>query len=161
MTDTIRISLLAWKDVIDRTALGFDQLKPPGLAEVAALGSAGKPIAAADAAANRNRRVDLPCAGRAGDQDRRAVRYEPRCRRPSAICSTAARSLRRPATAPRSTLPAGPRELLIQSRQAFIADGAQLAGAAGPGSHHGADDRRGRDHMGARPSARSRCPVRR
>ena len=44
VTDTIRISLLAWEDVIDRTALGFDQLKPPGLAEVTALDRAGAPI---------------------------------------------------------------------------------------------------------------------
>ena len=41
VTDTVTVSLLDWKDVIDRTALGFDQLKPPGLAEVAALGADG------------------------------------------------------------------------------------------------------------------------
>ncbi|WP_155725687.1 hypothetical protein, partial [Mycobacterium avium] len=39
VTDTVTISLLDWEDVIDRNALGFDQLKPPGLAEVAALGA--------------------------------------------------------------------------------------------------------------------------
>ncbi|MGB6511567.1 MAG: alpha-(1-_3)-arabinofuranosyltransferase, partial [Mycobacterium sp.] len=38
VTDTVTVSLLDWEDVIDRTALGFDQLKPPGLAEIAALG---------------------------------------------------------------------------------------------------------------------------
>ena len=37
VTDTVKVSLLDWDDVIDRTALGFDQLKPPGLAEVTAL----------------------------------------------------------------------------------------------------------------------------
>ena len=37
MTETIKLSLLDWDDVIDRTALGFDQVKPPGLAEVVAL----------------------------------------------------------------------------------------------------------------------------
>ncbi|MEJ6536091.1 MAG: alpha-(1-_3)-arabinofuranosyltransferase family protein, partial [Mycobacterium sp.] len=34
VTDTLRFSLLDWDDVIDRTALGFDQLKPPGLAVI-------------------------------------------------------------------------------------------------------------------------------
>ena len=37
VTDTVKLSMLDWDDVIDRTALGFDQFKPPGLAEVAAL----------------------------------------------------------------------------------------------------------------------------
>ncbi|WP_142308830.1 alpha-(1-_3)-arabinofuranosyltransferase domain-containing protein, partial [Mycobacterium interjectum] len=53
VTDTVSISLLGWEDIIDRNALGFDQLKPPGLAEVAVLGADGDPIAPADAAANR------------------------------------------------------------------------------------------------------------
>ncbi len=53
--------MLDWDDVIDRTALGFDQVKPPGLAEVAALDERGAPIAAADAAANRARTISLPC----------------------------------------------------------------------------------------------------
>ena len=61
VTDTVKLSLLGWDDVIDRTALGFDQLKPPGLAEVSALDGRGAPIAAADAARNRARAVDLPC----------------------------------------------------------------------------------------------------
>ena len=47
--------------MIDRTALGFDQVKPPGLAEVTALDGRGRPIAAADAARNRARAVTLPC----------------------------------------------------------------------------------------------------
>ena len=51
VTDTVTVSILDWDDVIDRTALGFDQLKPPGLAEVTALNTRGAPIAAADAAA--------------------------------------------------------------------------------------------------------------
>ncbi|WP_156746561.1 alpha-(1-_3)-arabinofuranosyltransferase family protein, partial [Mycobacterium sp. E1715] len=33
VTDSVTVSLLNWEDVIDRNALGFDQLKPPGLAE--------------------------------------------------------------------------------------------------------------------------------
>jgi arabinofuranan 3-O-arabinosyltransferase len=53
ITDTVRISLLNWDDVIDRTALGFDQLKPPGLAEVAVLGPDGKPVAEADVSLER------------------------------------------------------------------------------------------------------------
>ena len=61
VTDTVKLSLLAWDDIIDRTALGFDQLKPPGLAEVTALDTRGMPIAAADADRNRARAIDLPC----------------------------------------------------------------------------------------------------
>ena len=61
VTDTVTISLLDWKDVIDRTAVGFDQLKPPGLAEIAALATDGTPIAAADAARNRGRDITVDC----------------------------------------------------------------------------------------------------
>ncbi|MDX1877550.1 alpha-(1-_3)-arabinofuranosyltransferase [Mycolicibacterium sp. 141076] len=60
-TDTIKLSILDWHDLIDRTSLGFDQVKPPGLAEVTALDDHGAPIAAADAAANRRRAITLPC----------------------------------------------------------------------------------------------------
>ncbi|PRC49124.1 hypothetical protein C6A85_76345, partial [Mycobacterium sp. ITM-2017-0098] len=55
MTDSITVWLLDWDDVIDRTALGFDQLKPPGLAEIVALDGRGAPIGAADAETNRAR----------------------------------------------------------------------------------------------------------
>ena len=41
VTDTVKLSILDWDDVIDRTALGFDQLKPPGLAEVDGAGHPG------------------------------------------------------------------------------------------------------------------------
>jgi arabinofuranan 3-O-arabinosyltransferase len=61
VTDTVKLSILDWRDVIDRTALGFDQVKPPGLAEVSVLDAHGAPIAPADAAANRNRAITLPC----------------------------------------------------------------------------------------------------
>ncbi len=61
VTDTVSISLLEWEDVIDRNALGFDQLKPPGLAEVAVLGADGNPIAPADAARNRAREITVDC----------------------------------------------------------------------------------------------------
>ena len=89
VTDTVKLSLLSWDDVIDRTALGFDQLKPPGLAEVSALDARGAPIAAADAATQ-------PCA-RHRSAVRDAVRSSasrdsssrPRSPPPSARCSTA------------------------------------------------------------------------
>ncbi len=132
VTDTIRISLLAWKDVIDRTALGFDQLKPPGLAEVAALDSAGKPIAAADAAANRNRRVDLPCGQ--GPVIGIAGRFVQ-----TSVSTTVGDLLDGHPIAAQTcdrapiTLPAGPQELLISPGEAFIADGAQLAGPLAAG----------------------------
>ncbi|BBX75336.1 membrane protein [Mycobacterium shinjukuense] len=61
VTDTVSLSLLDWDDVIDRNALGFDQLKPPGLAEVEVLGADGNPVAPADAAGNRAREITVDC----------------------------------------------------------------------------------------------------
>jgi arabinofuranan 3-O-arabinosyltransferase len=132
VTDTVRISLLNWKDVIDRTSLGFDQLKPPGLAEVAALDASGAPVAAADATANRARHIDLPCGqgpviGIAGRFVQTSV-------------STGVDDLLqgRPIAARTCDLapimlPAGQQELLISPGPAFIADGAQLAGPLAKG----------------------------
>jgi arabinofuranan 3-O-arabinosyltransferase len=125
VTDTVTLSLLDWQDVIDRNALGFDQLKPPGLADVAVLGADGKPIAPADAARNRTREIVVGCdrgpviavAGRfvhtsirttAGALlDGGPVRAEACDRDPIA-------------------LPAGQQELLISPGDAFAVDGAQL-----------------------------------
>src|SRR6202000_477190 len=61
VTDTVTVSLLDWEDIIDRNALGFDQLKPPGLAEVAALGPDGAAIAPADRGRNRPREITVDC----------------------------------------------------------------------------------------------------
>jgi arabinofuranan 3-O-arabinosyltransferase len=128
VTDTITLSLLDWTDVIDRTALGFDQLKPPGLAEVTALDLDGTPIAAPDAAANRARRVDLPCGqgpviGVAGRFIQTSV-------------STTVGTLLDGRPIPARTcdpapiaLQSGSQELLISPGPSFIADGAQLNGA--------------------------------
>ena len=127
VTDTVKVSLLAWQDVIDRTALGFDQLKPPGLAEVTALDKAGAAIAAADAAANRARTVALPCGQ--GPVIGIAGRFLQ-----TSVTTTVADLLDGRPIAARScdpapiALPAGPQELLISPGEAFIADGAQLAG---------------------------------
>ena len=127
VTDTIRVSLLDWKDVIDRTALGFDQVKPPGLAEVAAIGPSGAPIAAADAEANRKRRIEIPCGqgpviGVAGRFVQTSVSTTVEALLdgrpvPARACETAPIALQ-----------AGSQELLISPGQAFIADGAQLVG---------------------------------
>ena len=126
VTDTVRLSLLSWNDVIDRTALGFDQLKPPGLAEVTALDADGKPIAAADAARNRARPIDLPCGngpiiGVAGQFVQTSIATtvgalldgEP-------VAATPCRSGPIP-------LPAGKQELLISPGAPFVVDGVQLA----------------------------------
>lgn len=132
VTDTVRVSLLAWQDVIDRTALGFDQLKPPGLAEVTALDKAGAPIAAADAAANGARRVDLPCGQ--GPVIGIAGRFLQ-----TSVSTTVADLLAGRPIAARTcdpapiALPAGQQELLISPGEAFIADGAQLAGPLAAG----------------------------
>ncbi|WP_235633048.1 alpha-(1-_3)-arabinofuranosyltransferase [Mycolicibacterium fluoranthenivorans] len=126
VTNTITVSILDWRDVIDRNALGFDQLKPPGLAEVTALDRAHRPIAAADGAANRQRTITLACGqgpiiGVAGQFVQTSVTTtvgalldgDPVAARP---CQ------HRPIT-----LPAGQQELLISPGPSFFVDGIQLA----------------------------------
>ena len=127
MTDTIRLSILDWDDVIDRTALGFDQLKPPGLAEVVALSPQGAPIAAADAAANRSRRIELACGqGPVVAVSGRFVQ--------TSVSTTVAALLdsrpipARPCDPTPLPLRAGAQELLISPGSAFIADGIELNG---------------------------------
>jgi len=127
VTDTIRISLLDWDDVIDRTALGFDQLKPPGLAEIAVLGADGAPIAAADARANRTRAIELAC-GR-GPVIAVSGRFVQ-----TSVSTTVGALLDGKPVAARACDPApialraGTQELLISPGSEFIADGAQLNG---------------------------------
>jgi arabinofuranan 3-O-arabinosyltransferase len=126
-TDTVKVSLLSWNDVIDRTALGFDQLKPPGLAEVAALDVRGAPIAASDATRNRARAIDLPCGkgpiiGVAGQFIQ------------TSVATTVGALLdgepvaAKPCRSEPITLPAGQQELVISPGAAFVVDGVQLAG---------------------------------
>lgn len=125
VTDTIRISLLDWADVIDRTALGFDQVKPPGLAEVVALGPDGRPIAAADGARNRAREVTLPC-GR-GPVIAAAGRFLQ-----TSVTTTVGALLDGGPIAAQVcdrtplTLPAGQQEVLVSPGDAFFVDGIQL-----------------------------------
>ena len=126
-TDTIVISLLDFDNVIDRTALGFDQLKPPGLAEVTVLGPDGRPIAAADAATNRGRAIEIPCGqGPVVAVSGRFVQ--------TSVSTTVGTLLEGDPIAARAcdptpiTLPAGTQELLISPGTAFIADGVQLSG---------------------------------
>ncbi len=125
LTDTVTVSLLDWKDIIDRNALGFDQLKPPGLAEVAVLGTDGNPIAPADAGRNRVREITVDCdrgpviavAGRFVHTSIRTtvgalLDGQPI---PAQACD------RNPIA-----LPAGQEELMISPGDAFVVDGAQL-----------------------------------
>ncbi|PIB79149.1 alpha-(1-_3)-arabinofuranosyltransferase [Mycobacterium celatum] len=131
VTDTIRVSLLDWVDVIDRTALGFDQLKPPGLAEIAVLGSDGKPVAAADAARNRSREVTVDCSR--GPVVAIAGRFVH-----TAIKSTVGALLdgepvaAQPCDHEPIALPAGQQELLISPGEQFVVEGAQLNAAELP-----------------------------
>nr|WP_163720367.1 alpha-(1->3)-arabinofuranosyltransferase [Mycolicibacterium psychrotolerans] len=125
LTDTITVSLLDWHDVIDRTALGFDQLKPPGLAEVVALDPRGVPIDAADAAANRARTVTLGC-GR-GPIIAVAGQFIP-----TSVRTTVGDLLdnepipARPCRSEPITLPAGQQELVISPGAALVVDGVAL-----------------------------------
>ncbi|MCV7017070.1 alpha-(1-_3)-arabinofuranosyltransferase [Mycolicibacterium aichiense] len=127
LTDTIGISLLDWNDVIDRTALGFDQLKPPGLAEVGVLGPDGKPVAAADAAANRKRTIEIPCG------QGPIVAVSGRFVQTSVTTTVGALLDGEPVPARACdpapiALPAGQQELLISPGSAFVVDGVQLSG---------------------------------
>lgn len=127
VTGTIRLSLLDWDDVIDRTALGFDQLKPPGLAEVTALTPQGSPIAAADATANRSRPIELACGqGPVVAVSGRFVQ--------TSISTTVGALLdggpipARPCDPAPLGLRPGTQELLVSPGPAFIADGIELGG---------------------------------
>ncbi|MGB5113435.1 MAG: alpha-(1-_3)-arabinofuranosyltransferase [Mycobacterium sp.] len=125
VTDTVRLSILDWTDVIDRTALGFDQLKPAGLAEVIVLDGAGNLIAAADPG-HRNRAITLPCGrgpiiGVAGQFIQ------------TSVATTVGALLdnepitAKPCRAEPIALPEGQQELLVSPGEAFVVDGVQLA----------------------------------
>jgi arabinofuranan 3-O-arabinosyltransferase len=127
MTDTVTVSLLEWKDVIDRTALGFDQLKPPGLAEIAALGTDGRPIAAANAARNRTREVTVDCEH--GPVIAIAGRFVH-----TSVSTTVGALLdgapvaAHPCDTEPITLPTGQQELLVSPGPQFVVDGAEVSG---------------------------------
>jgi arabinofuranan 3-O-arabinosyltransferase len=124
----VTISLLDWQDIIDRNALGFDQLKPPGLAEVAVLGTDGNPIAPADAARNRSREIVVDCDH--GPVIAVAGRFVH-----TSIRTTAGALLdgepvpAGPCDRNPIALPAGQQELLISPGAQFVVDGAQLSTA--------------------------------
>ncbi|WP_216636174.1 DUF3367 domain-containing protein [Mycobacterium sp. IS-3022] len=127
VTDTVTVSILEWDDVIDRTALGFDQLKPPGLAEVTALDTQGAPIAAADAARNRDRTIELPCGrgpviGIAGQFIQTSLTTTVGSLLDGAPVAA------QPCRSEPILLPAGQQELVVSPGTAFIVDGAQLSG---------------------------------
>ncbi|BBZ24879.1 membrane protein [Mycolicibacter hiberniae] len=108
VTDKVRISLLGWEDVIDRTAIGFDQLKPPGLAEVSVLGAGGRPVAPPIPPATARVR----CTSAAGtDRSSRSPGglCTPRSPRLSERCSTISRWRPRRATNVRSRCRRAPR----------------------------------------------------
>ncbi|BBX64651.1 membrane protein [Mycobacterium saskatchewanense] len=129
VTDTVSVSLLDWEDIIDRNALGFDQLKPPGLAEVAVLGADGNPIAPADAGRNRGRAVTVDCDQ--GPVIAVAGRFVH-----TAIHTTVGALLdgapvqAQPCQPDPIALPAGGQELLISPGAAFVVDGAELSTTA-------------------------------
>ncbi|OBB87659.1 hypothetical protein A5760_25535 [Mycobacterium colombiense] len=126
VTDTVTISLLNWQDIIDRNALGFDQLKPPGLAEVVALGADGNPIAPADAARNRTREISVGCdrgpvVAVAGRFVHTAIRTTVGAILDGAPVAAV------PCERDPIAMPAGQQELLISPGAQFVVDGAELA----------------------------------
>src|SRR6185437_6393415 len=127
VTDTVTISLLDWKDVIDRTAVGFDQLKPPGFAEVAALGTDGRPIAAADAARNRNREIAVDCEH--GPIIAIAGRFvHTEVHTTVGALLDGAPVTAQPCDPQPIELPAGQQELVVSPGPQFVVDGAELTG---------------------------------
>ena len=127
VTDTVRVSVQAWRDVIDRTALGFDQLKPPGLAELTALAPDGTPIATADAAANSVRRIEVAC----GEGPVLAVsgRFVQTAVSTTVDALASGRPIpARPCDTTPIALRPGSQELLISPGPAFVADGVELDG---------------------------------
>ncbi|OBI04110.1 hypothetical protein A5679_15630 [Mycobacterium scrofulaceum] len=129
VTDSVTVSLLNWDDVIDRNALGFDQLKPPGLAELSVLGADGNPIAPADAARNRGREITVDCDH--GPVVAVAGRFVH-----TSIRTTVGALLDDEPIAARAcdpdpvALPAGEQELLISPGAQFVVDGAELTSPA-------------------------------
>ncbi|MCV7445351.1 DUF3367 domain-containing protein [Mycobacterium paraense] len=126
VTDTVSISLLGWEDIIDRNALGFDQLKPPGLAEVAVLGADGRPIAPADASRNRSREVTVGCdRGPVIAVAGRFVHTSIHTTVGALLDGAPVAAL--PCEPDPIALPAGRQELLISPGAQFVVDGARLS----------------------------------
>ncbi|OBI16930.1 hypothetical protein A5712_24805 [Mycobacterium sp. E2327] len=126
VTDTVSISLLDWEDVIDRNALGFDQLKPPGLAEVTVLGADGNPIAPADADRNRSREITVGCDR--GPVIAVAGRFvHTSIRTTAGALLDGAPVAAQPCETEPIALPAGQQELLISPGAQFVVDGARLS----------------------------------
>ncbi len=135
VTDTVTVSLLDWSDVIDRTAVGFDQLKPPGLAEIAALGTDGAPIAAADAGRNRTREITIDCEhGPVLAIAGRFVHTEVHTDVGSLLDGSPVAA--QPCDTQPIELAAGQQELVLSPGPQFVVDGAELLGphAAAPAS---------------------------
>ena len=129
VTDTVTVSLLDWEDVIDRNALGFDQLKPPGLAEVAVLGADRNPIAPADATRNRSRAITVDCdRGPVLAVAGRFVHTSIRTTVGTLLAGEPVAAV--PCDREPIALPAGQQELLISPGAQFVVDGARLSAPA-------------------------------
>lgn len=128
ITDTITVTVTDWTDIIDRTALGLDQLKPPGIAEVVALNANHRPIAPADNAANSKRKITIGC-------DRGPILALAGRFVPMSITATVRELLDGTViqATPCDTSPiatgAGIQDVTVNPSQQFIVDGVQLTAA--------------------------------
>ena len=158
VTDTVTVSLLDWQDVIDRNALGFDQLKPPGLAEVAALGADGSDIAPADPTRNRSREIVVGCDH--GPVIAVAGRFvHTSIRTTAGVLLDGAPVPAVPCDRDPIALPAGQQELLISPGDAFVVDGAELAQLSMPGSPQSVGGSGRHRGLGSGPSGSARARL--
>lgn len=127
VTDVVDLSILDWRDVIDRTALGFDQVKPPGLAEVVALDDRGAPIAPADAPRNLARIIELPCGK--GPIVGMAGRFVQTSVKTTVAALLDGRPIQaQPCPSEPIPLQTGEQEIVISPGPTFVVDGVQLNG---------------------------------
>lgn len=153
VTDKITLSVTAWDQILDQTALGFAQAQPTGLAEIGVLGPGGEAVAGSgvqDANTFDSRTVTVPCGegptiSIAGQQFSTSIRATARQLRTGAPVSAdlcgAAPTASLPAGSPAVTVEPGPAfstdrlDLLADTRSAPTAQPTPVASTAWTANH--------------------------